>query len=99
MTNILVVLQREKKYIFLLGDYNVDISPAVEINLATEELKIFYHMSVSFFSLISTRMRANILSPLLTTFIATFLFLIINILAPNVISAGKKKYTISDIPD
>ena len=28
MTNIIAVLQRENKYVYLLGDYNVDISPA-----------------------------------------------------------------------
>ena len=37
MTNILAVLQRENKYVYPLGNYNVDISPAAEINLATEE--------------------------------------------------------------
>ena len=37
MTNIIAVLQRENKYVYLLGDCNVDISPAAEINLATEE--------------------------------------------------------------
>ena len=39
MTNTLALLQSEHKYIFLLGDYNVDISPTTEIYLATEELK------------------------------------------------------------
>ena len=39
MTNTLALLQSEHKYIFLLGDYNVDISPTTEIHLATEEFK------------------------------------------------------------
>ena len=39
MTNILAVLQSENKYGILLGDYNVDISPAAKIKLATEKLK------------------------------------------------------------
>ena len=39
MTNTLALLQREHKYIFLLGDYNVDIFPTTEIHLATEECK------------------------------------------------------------
>ena len=39
MTNTLALLQSENKYICLLGDYNVDISPVAKHNLATEELK------------------------------------------------------------
>ena len=39
MTNTLVLLQNENKYIFVLGDYNVDISPVAKHNLATEEFK------------------------------------------------------------
>ena len=39
MTNTLTLLQSEKKYIFLLGDYNVDIAPGATHNLASEEFK------------------------------------------------------------
>ena len=39
MTNTLALLQNENKYIVLLGDYNVDISPVAIHNLATEEFK------------------------------------------------------------
>ena len=39
MTNTLALLQSENKYIFLLGDYNVDISPVSKHNLAIEEFK------------------------------------------------------------
>ena len=39
MTNTLALLQSENKYIFLLGDYNVDISPGAKHNLASEEFK------------------------------------------------------------
>ena len=39
MTNTLALLQSEKKYIFLLGDYNVDIAPGATHNLASEEFK------------------------------------------------------------
>ena len=37
MTNFLALLQIEKKYIYLLGVYNVDISPGATHNLASEE--------------------------------------------------------------
>ena len=68
MTNILAVLQRENKCVYLLGDYNVDISPAAEINLATKE---FEHIlsSGQFFPLINKTMRESKHS---LTFIATF---------------------------
>ena len=39
MTNTLPLLQSENKYIFLLGDYNVYISPVAKHNLAIEEFK------------------------------------------------------------
>ena len=39
MTNTLALLQTENKYIFLLGDYNVDIAPGATHNLASEEFK------------------------------------------------------------
>ena len=39
MTNTLALLQSENKYIFLLGDYNVDIYPGAKHNLASEEFK------------------------------------------------------------
>ena len=39
MTNTLALLQSEKKYIFFLGDYNVDISPGAKHNLACEEFR------------------------------------------------------------
>ena len=46
MTDIITILQRKtiKK---ILGDYNVDISPAAEINLTTEEINIFNHLIIS----------------------------------------------------
>ena len=58
MTNIITVLQRENKYVYLLGDYNVDISPAAEINLATEELKNILS-SGHFFPLINKPTRES----------------------------------------
>ena len=63
MTNTLALLQSENKYIFLLGDYNVDISPVAKHNLANEELKkIFYHLNIVSLSLLSPLERANILT-------------------------------------
>ena len=52
MTNTLALLQSEHKYIFVLGDYNVDISPTTEIHLATEEFRNIL-ASEHFFPLIS----------------------------------------------
>ena len=42
MTNTLALLQSENKYIFLLGDYNVEISPVAKHNLAIEEFKKYF---------------------------------------------------------
>ena len=39
LTDKLEKLKRENKYIFLLGDYNVDISPCIEFDMGTEEFK------------------------------------------------------------
>ena len=50
MTNTLALLQSEHKYMFLLGDYNVDISAITEIQLATEEFNNILS-SEHFFSL------------------------------------------------
>ena len=73
MTNTLALLQIEHKYICLLGDYNVDISPTTEIHLATEELKNIL-ASEHFFPFINKPTHeSKTHSPLLTTFIATFL--------------------------
>ena len=58
MTNTLALLQSEHKYIFLLGDYNVDISPTTEIHLASEELKNIL-ASEHFFPLINKHTHAN----------------------------------------
>ena len=62
MTNTLALLQSENKYIFLLGDYNVDIAPGATHNLASEELKIFYHLNIFSLLLISPLARANTLT-------------------------------------
>ena len=56
MTNTLALLQTEKKYIFLLGDYNVDISPGAKHNLASEEFKNILS-SEHFFPLINKPTR------------------------------------------
>ena len=37
LTDKLEKLKRENKYTFLLGDYNVDISPCIEFDMGTEE--------------------------------------------------------------
>ena len=58
MTNTLALLQSEHKYIFLLGDYNVDISPTTEIHLTTEELKNIL-VSEHFFPLINKPTRES----------------------------------------
>ena len=63
MTNTLALLQCENKYIFLLGDYNVDISPVPKHNLATEEFKNILSSEHFSLSLISPRARANIRTP------------------------------------
>ena len=39
LTPKLEKLKRENKYTFLLGDYNVDISPCIEFGMVTEEFK------------------------------------------------------------
>ena len=39
LTDKLEQLKRENKYTFLLGDYNVDISPCIEFEMGTEESK------------------------------------------------------------
>ena len=61
MANTLVLLHSEHKHIFLLGDYNVDISPVAEINLMTEELKNILS-SEHFFPLINQPTRESKLS-------------------------------------
>ena len=58
MTNTLALLQSEQKHIFLLGDYNVDISPVAEINLMTEEIKNILS-SEHFFPLTNHRTRES----------------------------------------
>ena len=54
MTNTLALLQSENKYIFLLGDYNVDIAPGATHNLASEEFKNILS-SEHFFALIKSK--------------------------------------------
>ena len=61
MANTLVLLHSEHKHIFLLGDYNVDLSPVAEINLMTEEFKNILS-SEHFFPLINQPTRASKLS-------------------------------------
>ena len=46
MTNTLALLQNENKYIFLLGDYNVDISPVAKHNLTIKEFRKIYHLNI-----------------------------------------------------
>ena len=58
MTNTLALLQSENKYIFLLGDYNVDISPVAKHNLATKEFKNILS-SEHFFPLINKPTRES----------------------------------------
>ena len=58
MTNTLALLQIEKKYIVLLGDYIVDISPGATHNLASEELKNILSSKI-FFPLIKKPTRES----------------------------------------
>ena len=58
MTNTLALLQSENKYIFHLGDYNVDISPGATHNLASEEFKNILS-SEHFFPLIKKPTRES----------------------------------------
>ena len=61
MANTLAFLHSAHKHIFLLGDYDVDISPVAEINLMTEEFK--NNLSAEhFFPLINQPLRESKLS-------------------------------------
>ena len=72
MTNIFAVLQRYNKYVFFLATIMLIFLQLLKSIWRLKNLKIFYHLGISSLSLISPHVRANIPSPLLTTFIATF---------------------------